>query len=168
MIMDVADKSLNDLKSVLGKDAGEVKPALDDIPTLEIEPMAVVKALRFLRDHKEGDFDLLTDLTAVDWLDYPESGERFEIVYLLCSTGKNHRARLKTRIPDLDPRIESATSVYRTANWLEREVYDMFGIKFDGHPDLRRILMWEGFEGYPLRKDFPTRGYGPVERTPET
>jgi len=156
------------LKSQLGDAVGEAKAALDGVPTIEIKPSAIIAALKFLHELPEEGFDLLTDLTAVDWLQYPETGERFELVYLVCSTKANQRIRLKCRISELNPCIESATAVYKGAEWLEREVYDLFGIRFDGHPDLRRIMLWEEFEGHPLRKDFPTRGLHPVERTPES
>ena len=166
--MGEAAKYIQELKTQLGDAMGESKPALDGIPTVEVKPTAIINALKFLHDHPDGGFDLLTDLTAIDWLKYPETGERFEVVYLVCSTKANQRLRLKCRISELDPRIESAVSVYKAAEWLEREVYDLFGIRFDGHPDLRRIMLWEDFEGHPLRKDFPTRGLHPVERTPKT
>jgi len=163
----VAD-CLKELKARLGDAVGAAAPALDGILTLDIDASAIKDALRFLADNSDGNFDMLTDLTAVDWLNYPETGERFEVVYLLCSTKRDHHVRLKCRLSELNPRIASATAVYKTAGWLEREVWDLFGIKFDGHPDLRRIMLWEDFEGHPLRKDFPTRGYHPVERTPES
>ncbi|HOK45729.1 MAG TPA: NADH-quinone oxidoreductase subunit C [Bryobacteraceae bacterium] len=110
-------------------------------------PDAVVPILEFLK--LEADFDYLVDVTAVD---YPKQPERFELVYILYSFARNERIRVKTRIPE-GYKPQSATSVHLTANWLEREVFDMFGIEFAGHPDLRRILMPEEWEGYPLRKD---------------
>jgi len=98
----------------------------------------------------EADFDYLVDITAVDW---PKRAERFDLVYILYSFAHNHRIRIKTQITDgYQPR--SATGVHLTANWLEREVFDMFGIRFAGHPDLRRILMPEDWQGHPLRKDY--------------
>jgi len=165
---DVVADCLEELKSHLGEAASEAAPTLDGIFTIEVQPSAIIESLNFLRDHLEGDFDMLTDLTAVDWMNYPETGERFEVVYLLCSTKSNHRVRVKCRLGETGPRVASATAVFKGAEWLEREVWDLFGIRFDGHPDLRRIMLWEDFEGHPLRKDFPTRGYNPVERTPET
>ncbi len=109
---------------------------------------AVVPLLEYLRLEKE--FDYLVDLTAVD---YPVRPERFELVYIVYSYPRNERIRLKTSIPE-DYRPRSAVSVHLTANWLEREVYDMFGIKFDGHPNLRRILLPDEWQGHPLRKDY--------------
>jgi len=163
-----AAKQIEVFKSQFGDAAGEPKPARDGILTIEVKPSAIIASLKFFHELPEENFDLLTDLTAIDWLQYPETGERFELVYLVCSTKTNQRLRLKCRISELSPRIESATAIYKGAEWLEREVYDLFGIRFDGHPDLRRIMLWEEFEGHPLRKDFPTRGLHPVERTPKS
>jgi len=112
------------------------------------QPAAVVSIIEFLK--LEADFDYLVDLTAVD---YPLRPERFDLVYILYSFARNERIRIKTRIPEgFQP--ESAVSVHPTANWLEREVYDMFGIEFANHPDLKRILMPDGWQGHPLRKDY--------------
>jgi NADH-quinone oxidoreductase subunit C len=112
------------------------------------QPEAVLPILEWLK--KEAGFDYLVDVTAVD---YPDRAERFELVYILYSFSRNQRIRIKTRIPE-GYRPASATAVHPTANWLEREVFDMFGIEFAGHPDLRRILMPEEWEGHPLRKDY--------------
>lgn len=108
---------------------------------------SLVAVLEYLR--LEADFDYLVDLTAVD---YPKKEERFEVVYVLYSFSRNERVRVKIPIKDGES-VESAVSVYLTANWLEREVYDMFGIEFSNHPDLKRILLPEDWEGFPLRKD---------------
>jgi NADH-quinone oxidoreductase subunit C len=113
-----------------------------------VEPDAVISLLEYLKI--EADFDYLVDITAVDWR---KRTDRFELVYILYSFGRNERVRIKSSIPEgFQPR--SATEVYRTANWLEREVYDMFGIQFAGHPDLRRILLPDEWQGHPLRKDY--------------
>jgi NADH-quinone oxidoreductase subunit C len=107
---------------------------------------------------RDDGFKYLVDLTAVDYSGYPNhTGDRFGIAYHLYSHQKNNRIRLKVFAP-LDQTVLSVSSVWKTANWLEREVFDMFGIMFEGHPNLERILMWEGFNGHPLRKDFPLRG----------
>jgi NADH-quinone oxidoreductase subunit C len=107
---------------------------------------------------KESGFNYLVDLTGVDYSKYPGwSGGRFGVAYMLYSFRKNARVRLKVITDDKTP-IPSVTSVWKTANWHERETFDMMGIRFDGHPNLERILMWEGFHGHPLRKDFPVRG----------
>ncbi|MDP2999754.1 MAG: NADH-quinone oxidoreductase subunit C [Bryobacterales bacterium] len=115
---------------------------------LVAKPAAVVSIVEFLK--LEADFDYLADLTAVD---YPKRSERFDLVYILYSFARNERIRIKTRIADGE-KIESVVGVHLTANWLEREVYDMFGIEFANHPDLKRILMPDGWEGHPLRKDY--------------
>lgn len=114
----------------------------------------------FLRDELSLKMDHLADLTAVDYSQYPgDTGPRFEVVYNMISTVHRHRIRLKVRVPEADPRIDSVSSIWNTANWHERETYDLMGIKFDGHPDLRRILMPEDWEGHPLRKEYPLKGY---------
>lgn len=108
---------------------------------------AVAPILEFLK--LEADFDYLVDVTAVD---YPQREQRFDLIYVLYSFTRNERIRIKTRVKETEKPV-TVTSVHLTANWLEREVYDMFGIEFAGHPDLRRILMPEDWEGYPLRKE---------------
>ena len=120
--------------------------------TATVAATRLVELLRFLRDDADCAFEMLTDLTVVDHL-----GEepRFEVVYHLYSVAENHRVRLKVGIPEGGPGIASATSLYPSANWMEREAFDLYGIRFDGHPDLRRILLYEEFEGHPLRKDYP-------------
>ena len=113
--------------------------------------------LTFCRDDAALEFDLLVDITAVDNLKFPgrEDGPRFEVVYHLYSTVHNHRVRLKVRVEEDDARVPTASVLWPIANWLEREVWDMFGVRFDGHPDLRRLLLYEEFVGHPLRKDYP-------------
>jgi len=117
----------------------------------------ILDALAFCRDDAELRFDMLTDLTAVDYLKFPgrEDGPRFDVVYHLYSVAHNHRVRLKVPVEQDDARVPSATGLWPIANWLEREVWDMFGIRFEGHPDLRRLLLYEEFVGHPLRKDYP-------------
>jgi NADH-quinone oxidoreductase subunit C len=110
-------------------------------------PETAVPLIEFLK--LEADFDYLVDVTAVD---YPKRSERFDLVYILYSFARNERIRVKTLIAD-GYKPQTVVGVHLTANWLEREVYDMFGIEFAGHPDLRRILMPDDWEGYPLRKD---------------
>jgi len=121
--------------------------------TLVIDRDSLLEVVTFLRD-KPYEYNLLLDLTCVDFLG---QDPRFEMVYHLFSLAKNHRLRIKAKLSEKDLSIDSLTSLWNNANWLEREVYDMFGIHFDGHPDLRRIFMYDGFEGYPLRKDYPLR-----------
>jgi len=115
--------------------------------------------LALLRDERELAFDMLTDVTAVDLL--PQT-PRFEMVYHLYSTVRNHRVRIKARVPEEDARIASAVPLYASADWMEREVWDMYGIRFAGHPDLRRLLLYEEFEGHPLRKDYPKERRQPL------
>ncbi|MDX5362150.1 MAG: NADH-quinone oxidoreductase subunit C [Alphaproteobacteria bacterium] len=115
----------------------------------------VVRLLTFLRDDSSCQFKQLIDITAVDW---PERAKRFDVVYHFLSMHQNQRVRVKVEADEETP-VPSVIGVFPTANWLEREVFDMFGILFSDHPDLRRILTDYGFRGYPLRKDFPLTGY---------
>ena len=115
----------------------------------------VIKLLGFLRDDQNCQFKLLMDVTAVD---HPDREERFEVVYHLLSLKHNQRVRVKVTTDDATP-VPSATGVFNSANWFEREVWDLFGVFFSDHPDLRRLLTDYGFEGHPLRKDFPLTGY---------
>jgi NADH-quinone oxidoreductase subunit C len=113
---------------------------------------------QFLHDDPAMDFDYIVHVSSVDW---PDDDERFEVVYEFYSIRKRHRIRLKTRVPESDCVVDSLTDIWRGADFMEREVYDMMGIRFRHHPDLRRILMPDDYaEGYPLRKDFPLRGRG--------
>ena len=122
-----------------------------------VEPRVVVDTLRFLRTDPELLFDFLTDITAVDRLEFRLKGEpRFEVVYILYAPMFHRRLFLKTRVEE-EVAIPSATAVWRGANFMEREVYDMFGVRFEGHPNLERILTPDGWLGHPLRKDFPTQ-----------
>lgn len=105
-------------------------------------------------------FDMLAELTAVDYLEYQGAKDRFGVVYVLVNTKSSERLVLKTYVNDPDPLLPSAYPLWKSADWLEREVYDMFGIKFSGHPDLRRILSPEEFTSFPLRKDYPLKGRG--------
>ena len=123
--------------------------------TLCIQRASIVKVLSYLRDHKDYLFKQLIDICAVD---YPERPQRFEVVYHILSLKFNQRLRIKVSTDDITP-VPSVTSVYSAANWWEREAWDLFGILFDNHPDLRRLLTDYGFEGHPLRKDFPLTGY---------
>ncbi len=121
--------------------------------------LANLEALvEFLRDDASCRFSSLVDITAVD---LPERAQRFDMVYHFLSMYRNHRIRVKVKVAE-DEMVPSLIAVYPAANWFEREVFDMFGILFSGHPDLRRILTDYGFRGYPLRKDFPTTGYTEV------
>ena len=132
--------------------------------TAVIERTVLLDVLRFCRDEPALSFDVLMDLTGVDYLKYPgrEDGPRFEVVYHLHSLPHNHRVRLKVRVDEDDAVVPSAVELWPIANWLEREVWDMFGVRFAGHPDLRRLLMYEQFVGHPLRKDYPINRRQPL------
>jgi NADH-quinone oxidoreductase subunit C len=112
-------------------------------------------------------FNMLVDLTAIDWMDQRE--ERFEVIYHLLSISKLYRLRVKVFVPENAPEIESVVSLWPGANFMEREAWDMYGVVFRGHPDLRRILMYDEFKGHPLRKDYPVQGKQPriALRSPE-
>ena len=126
--------------------------------TVEVSPATLPGLIEFLRTDRSCRFSTLVDITAVD---HPERERRFDLVYHLLSMYDNHRIRLKAALRESEA-APSITGVFPSANWFEREVFDMFGILFTGHPDLRRILTDYGFRGYPLRKDFPTTGYTEV------
>ncbi len=121
-------------------------------PTAVIRPELLSSVIEFLKNDSRLQFNVLIDITAVD---YPERNPRFDLVYQLLSLPFNRRVRLKVPVGGEEPAVVSLTSWWGSANWLEREVWDMFGIRFTGHPDLKRILMYEEFQGHPLRKDYP-------------
>jgi NADH-quinone oxidoreductase subunit C len=120
------------------------------------EPRAF-EALAFLKDQG---FDLLVDVTCVDYLDYPGAKHRYGLVYLLANTTTNGRLTVRVFVDDPQPSVRSVVPLWEGANWLEREVWDLFGIRFEGHPDLRRLVMPEEFTAHPLRKDYPLQGRG--------
>ncbi|MGA0923719.1 MAG: NADH-quinone oxidoreductase subunit C [Lutimaribacter sp.] len=126
--------------------------------TVDVALNAIAALIEFLKTDPSCKFSTMLDITAVD---YPERAQRFDVVYHLLSMYQNHRIRLKVAVRE-DEMVPSITAVHPSANWFEREVFDMFGILFSGHPDLRRILTDYGFRGHPLRKDFPTTGYTEV------
>ncbi len=123
--------------------------------TLTVDRTRIVDALRFLRDDPAAQFACIIDISGAD---YPEREKRFDVVYHLLSPRQNRRVRVKVSTDEETP-IASATAVYPGADWYEREIYDFFGVLFEGHPDLRRILTDYGFDGHPLRKDFPMTGF---------
>ncbi|OSQ52040.1 NADH-quinone oxidoreductase subunit C [Marivita geojedonensis] len=125
---------------------------------VDVAPSNIAGFVDFLKSDQTCKFSSLVDITAVD---YPDRPKRFDVVYHFLSMYQNHRIRLRVSIRE-DEMVPSITGVHPSANWFEREVFDMFGILFSGHPDLRRILTDYGFRGYPLRKDFPTTGYTEV------
>jgi NADH-quinone oxidoreductase subunit C len=145
-------QELEELKQEFPGKIKEVSVQLGD-EILLIERDSLLEIFRCLKD-KPYSYSMLLDLTCVD---YKGQEPRFEMVYHLFSMPDGRRLRIKVRLSEKDLWIDSLTSLWKNANWLEREVYDMFGVSFKGHPDLRRILMYDEFEGYPLRKDFPLR-----------
>ena len=145
---------LEDLKSKFGEKVEGYEVACGQL-TLQVPRNEVVSVLQVLKDEASFSFDMLVDITAVD---YPDRPERFDIVYNLLSLPQNHRVRVKVLASE-ETQVPSAFHVYSSAVWYEREVWDMYGVFFKGNPDLRRILTDYGFEGHPLRKDFPLTGY---------
>jgi NADH-quinone oxidoreductase subunit C len=158
MIWGVSDEALTELgQRIAAGSAGGVtgfEVAYGEL-NLHAQSPRIVEVLTQLRDHPEWRFEQLIDLCGVD---YPERAQRFDIVYHLLSLTKNHRVRVKVRTDEATA-VPTITGVYPCADWFEREAFDMFGVFFDGHPDLRRLLTDYGFQGYPLRKDFPMTGY---------
>jgi NADH-quinone oxidoreductase subunit C len=130
---------------------------------VRLPPERLLDVMRFLRDDPRTRFEQLCDLTCVDYLNFPDAQDRFGVIYSLLSLTHNHRLWVKVFVNDPDPAVPSVTSIWKGAEWMEREVYDLFGITFTGHPDLRRILLPESFVDHPLRKDYPLRGRGERE-----
>lgn len=129
--------------------------------TVTVRKENIFSICEALRNRPEFDFDYLIDITAVDNHELGESS-RFTVVYHLYSLSKNHRIRLKVPVDEVNLQVDSVTRIWPAANWLEREVWDMFGIQFTGHPNPKRLLMYEGFVGHPLRKDYPYRKRQPL------
>ena len=124
---------------------------------LTVPASNIAVALKALRD---AGMDQLIDITAVDMLEYPGATDRFEVVYLLLNTNSGERLTVKTHVNEPELKLPSACPIWFGADWLEREVYDMFGIVFDGHPNFKRLLLPDAFESFPLRKDYPVKGRG--------
>jgi NADH-quinone oxidoreductase subunit C len=123
--------------------------------TVTVKPSEIVRVVKFLRDDARCEFRSIIDITAVDW---PSRENRFDVVYHFLSPTKNARVRIKVEVDEATP-VASIIEVFPGANWFEREVYDLYGVLFTGHPDMRRLLTDYGFEGHPLRKDFPLTGF---------
>ena len=132
--------------------------AFRDNPRIVIAPNRVLDILRSLKEDQG--FDLLFELTAADYLKYPGARDRFGVVWGLTNTATGERVFLKTLLNEPDLTLPSAFPLWQGADWLEREVFDMYGILFEGHPNLKRILMPEAYTSFPLRKDYPLRGHG--------
>jgi NADH-quinone oxidoreductase subunit C len=151
------------LKARLGGEGVEAAPTADGMPTIYLTRERLVDGCLVLRDDPELGFSVLIDAVPVDL--FPRE-PRFEITYLLLNPGGDRpasRLRVKVRVPGQEPRLPTLSKVWHAANWAEREAYDLFGIEFDNHPDLRRILMPEDWEGFPLRKDYPVQIKAPVK-----
>lgn len=152
------DQALNKLGTYLTEKLGPklvgFQVALGEL-TIEVQRDAIPDVITFLRDDERCRFGCLIDICGVD---YPERDERFDVVYHLLSPWLNHRIRVRAKTDEETP-VPSIISLFPAANWFEREAYDLYGVLFDGHPDLRRILTDYGFQGHPLRKDFPLTGF---------
>jgi NADH-quinone oxidoreductase subunit C len=120
----------------------------------------VERLLEALTLLKSAGFDFLSDIAGIDYLHYPDATDRYGVVYCLVNMESAERVYVKVFVNDPEPTVPSAIDLWKGADWMEREVYDMYGVVFEGHPDLRRILMPEGFASFPLRKDYPLRGQG--------
>ncbi len=170
---DANQATLERLKAQFGGSGVRVAEFRSQLQVLAA-PDKVHDVLAFLKNDSGCDFDFLSDVAGVDYLDYPEAEGRFGVVYNLVSTTRNARVFVKVMLsPSLDTtgieddpqlHIPTACDLWPGAEWTEREVFDMFGIRFDGHPDLRRILTWESFPAHPLRKDYPLTGRGEREQ----
>jgi len=153
--MDETLKELGEyIETALGRDVAAYTVAHGEL-NLSVSAEAILKALKFLRDDTGCQFVCLIDICGVD---YPERDKRFDVVYHLLSPVQNQRIRVKLETDETAP-VPSTVSLYPAADWYEREAFDLYGILFSGHPDLRRILTDYGFEGHPLRKDFPLTGF---------
>jgi NADH-quinone oxidoreductase subunit C len=149
-----AVQAVQRLVEVFGKEAAKAGES-NGAPNVTLDPRKAREILAFLRNDPECAFDMLTDFFGVD---YNTKKDRFELVYLLNSLSKNMRLAVKVRLGEGES-FPTVSDIWLGADWFEREIFDMFGIKFLNHPDLRRILLDDDFEGHPLRKDFPTEGY---------
>jgi len=149
---------LENLKAKFGTDILESADALGE-NSIVIPRDKAQEIFRILHDDAEFSFEFLMDVTGVDW---PERHPRFDVVYQLKSLSKNERLRVKVHVEADDAWVPSAYPVWKSADWLERECFDMFGVEFRGHPDLRRILLYDAFSGHPLRKDYPFQKRQPL------
>jgi NADH-quinone oxidoreductase subunit C len=151
------EEILNRLRERFGADSFTTSEFRDN-RRVHVAPAQLFALLEFLK--QECGFDMLVELSAADYLHYPDARDRFGVWYILLNVATGRRVIVKTFVNDPDPALPSAFPLWKGADWMEREVYDMYGIIFDGHPDLRRILMPDEFTAFPLRKDYPLRGKG--------
>ncbi len=159
-------KALNNIEKLINSElAAKIQNSFikNSELTIEINENDLIDVVQFLKSNEKCKFRQLIDIAGVD---YPDSEKRFQLVYLLLSHENNTRIKLSTQF-QLDQTINSITKIFPSANWMEREVFDMYGIKFKNHPDLRRILTDYGFKGHPLRKDFPLTGFNEVRYSEE-
>jgi len=157
------------LRAQFGNAVRGVEEYLGEI-TVEVAPEAVRDICAFLRDDPDLAFEQVVDICGVDYLeykDYPAEAPRFAAVYHLLSISHNHRLRLRASVSEERPVVPSVVAIWASANWFEREAFDMFGLIFEGHPDLRRILSDYGFAGHPFRKDFPLEGHVEMRYDPD-
>lgn len=138
-----------------GRDGGQM--------WVRVPAARLLEVMQFLYDDARCRFEQLCDVTCLDYLNWPNADDRFGVTYSLLSLSHNHRLWVKCFVNDPEPTVPSMTGIWRGAEWMEREVYDMFGIRFTDHPDLRRILLPQNFKDYPLRKDYPLCGKGERE-----
>jgi NADH-quinone oxidoreductase subunit C len=153
----MSETTLTKLKQKFGADGLQTSQFRDNVRVI-VPPANLYSLLECLK--VDCGFDMLVDVTAVDYLHYPEAKDRFGIIYALLQTTTGQRLYVKTYVNEPDLVVPSVFSLWKGADWLEREVYDMYGVIFEGHPHLRRILMPEEFTAFPLRKDYPLRGRG--------
>lgn len=157
---DLHASTLGQLPEWLGEGTYKTAQFRDNL-RIYIEPDRLIEALQTLKER--GGFEMLTELGGADYLEYPGqsgSGRRFEVHYALLNLETTERIIVKAGVDDPEPTLPSVIGIWGGADWMEREVYDMYGIRFEGHPDLRRILMPDEFTAFPLRKDYPLRGRG--------
>ncbi len=131
-----------------------------DMLEIVIDRNDIIAFMEIMKSDSELNFNMLSSATAVDYKTYKSSkkNHRFEAVYHLFSLEKKHRIRVKSVLNDSKPEIETLSSIWRSANWMEREAYDMFGVNYINHPNMKRVLLWEGYNGHPLRKEYPLKG----------
>ena len=154
-----ANTTVADLRAQFGNELTE--SSFRDNHRVHVPPEKAIDVLTWLKEQRG--FDMLVDITAVDYLEYPDATDRFHVIYLLLNMTTKERLIVKVPVNLPDAALPSVVPLWKGADWMEREVYDMFGIIFVGHPDLRRILTWNGYGSYPLRKDYPLRGIGERE-----
>ena len=156
--MPLTSAAVDDVLATLGERFGAFESSVFRGQTRVVVPEPLsFEVLAFL---EERGFDLLVDVTCVDYLEYRGATRRYGLVYLLANTATNQRLTVRVFVDDPDPTVRSVVALWEGANWLEREVWDLFGIRFTGHPDLRRLVMPEEFTAHPLRTDYPLQGRG--------